>query len=165
MKVSINASLLVAGFAVFFSGANLAKAEQYDAFNLEIMGTVPPKCSIGVNGQHPASKAGDLDLSPNAPWQHVAAIYLSCNTGQSRAAVSYESMNRGLQHDNGALIDYLMNVTGNQLGADTRASDSPMILQQRVGPQTSFLRVRPFTNGLEPAGTYSDVIQINVLAN
>lgn len=165
MKVQQTVSLLLAGLVLFGLGTNLARAEQYDAFNLEIWGTVPPKCSIGVNGSHPASNADELDLRPNAPWQHVAAIYLSCNTGQSRAAVSYESMNRGLQHPNGRIIDYLMNVTGTHTGSDTRASESPMVLQQRVGPHTSFLRIKPFTNGLEPAGTYTDIIQINVRAN
>lgn len=130
--------------------------------DIELSVEVLSSCTLSVDPDHPAVNPMDLNLSPNSSWQHVAQIGLSCNTSQTHAVVTYYSVNGGLKSSGDYLIDYRMDITGSGSQGRRLASQGIMQINQRVGPHKAFLRLEPQTTGREPAGDYSDIIEITV---
>lgn len=139
---------------------------QFNPFELspevDLSVDVLANCSLSVDPDHPSVNPMDLDLSPNSSWQGVAEISISCNTPQTHALVTYYSVNGGLKSSGNYLIDYRMDVTGSGSQGQQLASEGVMYINQRVGPHKSFLRLEPQTTGREPAGDYSDIIEITI---
>lgn len=130
---------------------------------LSFSGIIEPNCHLGVNANHPAARPSNLVIGANAPPQIVAAIQLHCNAAQRSTMVTYHSQNGGLKNASGFIVDYLTDLTGTQGSA--LASSGPWVVEQKVVPRVSFLRVRPQSSGVEPVGEYSDTIIISVASN
>ncbi|MGX5914625.1 hypothetical protein ACR0ST_07850 [Aliidiomarina sp. Khilg15.8] len=152
--------------AVAATMATTASIAQVDPFGLrpeiDLSVDVLSSCTLSVDPDHPAVNPMNLDLSPNSSWQHVAEISIACNTSQTHALVTYYSVNGGLKSSGDYLIDYRMDITGSGSQGRRLASQGIMPINQRVGPHKSFLRLEPQTTGREPAGDYSDIIEITV---
>jgi hypothetical protein len=155
--------LFTAVTAILATTASFAQVDQFGLRpEIDLSVDVLSSCTLSVDPDHPAVNPMNLDLSPNSSWQHVAEIKINCNTSQTHAQVTYYSVNGGLKSSGDYLIDYRMDITGSGSQGRRLASQGIMPINQRVGPHTAFLRLEPQTTGLEPAGDYSDIIEITV---
>lgn len=129
---------------------------------LSVYGSVQSSCNVYLNTQHPLARPIEALRYHRASPQIVAEVVLTCNRGDERVRVTYESVNGGLLDVNGDLMEYEKSLSGTY-GVGL-ASAGPWTIAQRVSPRHQFLRVRPLNKG-DTQGPYSDVILVSIAAN
>ena len=132
---------------------------------LEFGGSVNPVCKVRTNYRN---RSINLDLSSSAR-QKTSGIFIWCNTGQSQAQATYESLNGGnLVNENGNVIPYMIQIPQT---LDNTSLSTPQTVSQRAGTGVNGsdkgrnIRVIPQVTGFEYAGTYRDTIQVTVALN
>lgn len=132
--------------------------------SFEISGTILPECKVNNTT---VSGATSLNLA-STEAQSVASVEIWCNTGQSSANTTYESLNGGvLKNDThtGKDIAYLVDISDTQTGVDLSTAKT---ISQGSGSDTEGLSVartvsiRPQVTGFEYEGSYTDTISITV---
>ncbi|MCC2607279.1 hypothetical protein [Planctobacterium marinum] len=132
--------------------------------SFEIGGTILPECKVNNTS---SSGAMSLNLA-STEAQGVATVEIWCNTGQSTANTTYESLNGGVLKNgthSGEDIAYLLDISDTQTGIDLSTAQT---VSQGSGADiegASIARtvsIRPQVNGFEYEGSYSDTISITV---
>lgn len=153
------ASFLYPGYALAVSLASSANTE------VEFGGRVDAICRANHN---PKARSGNLDLT-SSTRQKTNRVFIWCNTGQSNASTTYQSVNGGyLMNEYGDTIPYSVRIP--QTIEDMRLTTEQTI-QQRSGTGTTgeergrMVWITPQVTGFETTGTYTDTIQITVSYN
>lgn len=155
--------ILFAGLS--FPGFAAVSVSDDDNTLMDFGGSIDPVCKVRNNLKN---RSLNIDLT-SATRQKTNHVYIWCNTGQSSAQATYESLNGGnLVNENGHLIPYLIQIpqTVNDVSLAT-----PQTVSQRSGTgvngddQRRNIRVIPQVTGFEYAGTYQDTIQVTVSYN
>lgn len=132
---------------------------------VEFGGSVDPICRVNHD---PKARSGNLDLS-SATSQKTNRVFIWCNTGQSNASTTYESINGGyLKNENGDSIPYSVRIpqTENEINLT-----SAQTVLQRSGTGIAgedkgrMVWVTPQVSGFEYTGSYTDTILITVTYN
>lgn len=129
---------------------------------LSVYGSVQPSCNVYLDTEHPLARPIEALRYHLATPQIVAQVVLTCNRGDERVRVTYESVNGGLLDVNGELMEYEKSLSGTF--GTALASAGPWTIAQRAGQRHQFLRVRPLNKG-DTQGPYSDVILVSIAAN
>lgn len=136
-----------------------------DIISINFGGDIEPVCKVRNNVKN---RALNIDLT-SATRQNTNNVLIWCNTGQSNAQTTYESLNGGnLVNENGNTIPYLIQI--NQT-LDNSSLSVPQTVSQRAGSGVAgsdkgrIIRVIPQVTGFEFAGTYRDTIQVTVAVN
>lgn len=156
-------SIIALGFA---SSSHAAiSASNNDTTSVDFGGSIEPVCKVRTNYR---TRSIELDLTSNAR-QRTSGIFIWCNTGQTNAQTTYESLNGGnLVNENGNTIPYLIQIHNT---LDDTSLATPQTVSQRTGTGVNGddkgrnIRVIPVVNGFEYAGTYRDTIQVTVAVN
>ena len=97
--------LLALGFIADCYGA--ISVSHNDITSVDIGGNIEAICKVRTKVKN---RSINLDLS-SATLQKTNLIYIWCNTGQSNAQTTYESLNGGyLVNENGNLIPYMIQI-------------------------------------------------------
>lgn len=136
-----------------------------DTTSVDIGGDIEAICKVRTKVKN---RSINLDLS-SATLQKTNLIYIWCNTGQSNAQTTYESLNGGyLVNENGNLIPYMIQIP---LTLDETNFTSPRTVAQRAGTGVQgddlkrTIKIRPLVTGFDYAGTYRDTIKVTVAVN
>lgn len=164
MRLSVTAvsiALLVV-CAASSSAVHAQQMKRTTSDRLVVIGRIEPTCSVDFNTDHPMARPFEaLRYNSTAP-QVVAQVTVLCNFQQETVNVTYESLNRGLRNEFGAVIDYEKSLSGVRGGG--MASEGPWTIAQRTGGRPYFFRVSPRNMGLI-SGHYSDVIVVSVASH
>ncbi|MCC2607419.1 Csu type fimbrial protein [Planctobacterium marinum] len=143
----------------------MAANQHENSTSIEMGGTIEPTCKVRNNVKQ---RAVNLDLSSSRA-QRTNNVFIWCNTGQSNAQATYNSLNGGyLRSENGDSIPYLFTVANT---AANLSLTSPQTVTQRTGSGTAgkdkgrVIKVTPQINGFEYAGVYRDTIEVTVSFN
>lgn len=142
-----------------------------DTAQLEVSGTIPPLCMLDLIQYGQA-----FDLSPSAPFQHVADIGIWCNDGVGFAKATYESLSQG---GNGPGTNGFYGANHNQyIGYLARLYNGATVLTMPLTNSITLTQVagtglggaftysemhmQAVTDGSELADTYTAMVQITV---
>lgn len=163
MKKLIKTVALLSVTAAINANATIS-VDDTNETSFEISGTILPECKVNSTA---VTGATSLNLA-STEAQSVASVEIWCNTGQSSANTTYESLNGGvLKNDthNGEDIAYLLDISDTETGVDLSSAQT---ISQGAGSDTEGLSVartvsiRPQVNGFEYEGSYTDTISITV---
>jgi spore coat protein U-like protein len=150
---------------VAFSAMASISVSDDDTTQLDFGGNIDAICKVRTKVK---SRAINIDLT-SAPRQKTSNIFIWCNTGQSQAQATYESVNGGyLVNENGNTIPYMIQIPQT---LDNTSLATPQTVSQRAGSGINGsdkgrnIRVIPQVTGFEYAGTYRDTIQVTVAVN
>ena len=136
-----------------------------DVTSVNFGGDIEPVCKVRNNIKNRSLR---IDLTSSAR-QKTNSVFIWCNTGQSNAQATYESLNGGnLVNENGNTIPYLVQIPQT---LDNASLGVPQTVSQRAGSGINGsdkgrnIRVIPQVTGFEFAGTYRDTIQVTVAVN
>lgn len=136
-----------------------------DITTVNFGGNIDPVCKVRNNVKN---RALNIDLT-STNRSKTNNVFIWCNTGQTNAQTTYESVNGGnLVNENGNTIPYLIQI--NQT-LDNASLAVPQTVSQRAGSGINGsdkgrnIRVIPQVTGFEFAGTYRDTIQVTVAVN
>ncbi|ODB35678.1 hypothetical protein BB427_17075 [Pseudoalteromonas sp. BMB] len=159
-------------FAVLVSAPMFVHAAVIDTtasegkFSFE--GTIDPTCKTISTENNTTG----LNLDASQTTQQIGVLEVWCNTGEN-ATTSYSSANGGfLVSDNGqgSKLAYTLNI-GDSEGIDLQNGVYQHTNATAAGTGSSGetkatpLNITPLSNGLNAAGTYSDVITVTVSSN
>ncbi|MEJ6476609.1 hypothetical protein [Pseudoalteromonas piscicida] len=131
-------------------------------------GTIDPICKT----TSAASNTSGLNLDSSQTTQQIGILEVWCNTGEN-ATTSYSSANGGFlvsDNEQGSKLAYTLNV-GDTEGIDLQNGVYQHTKATAAGTgragetKATILNITPLSNGLNAAGTYSDVITVTVSSN
>ncbi|MFC3030995.1 hypothetical protein ACFOEE_00420 [Pseudoalteromonas fenneropenaei] len=167
MNTLLKTLFVATAFTSLTAAANVSTSSGTEAkFSFE--GTIDPMCKTSSGTSNSVT---GLILDASQQVQDIGTLDVWCNTGEN-AITEYTSLNGGyLVADNAtnSKIAYTLNIGDTsginlQTGSYTHTATAAGTGNSGETSATA-LKIKPLSNGLDDAGTYSDTITVTVSPN
>ncbi len=164
MKTLVKTIVASALLTSLSANANISVSDSNQA-EFRFGGTIEPMCKVKSTASADASA---LTLDENNATQEIGSLEVWCNTGRS-ATTKYSSQNNGFLVSGDNRIGYTLDVgsfaSAVDLANDYTASTTDAGTDRNGTTKSHALKITTKSNGLDQAGSYSDVITVTVSYN